>query len=180
VSTKAQRSRRIRAASRRNLGVSFQVEQRMTEAASRTRSRGWNIVAGMAFAYACIAPAHAQVKGDLWEVTVKMQMTGVPMDMPPNTTRTCMDKNAKDEAFVPQKSEDGECHMADTKRTGNVWRYRMVCTSKDRDTTTVDGEVTYASDSSYTGRMKMVAKSGEQSFEMNQTFSGRKVGECTK
>ena len=125
-------------------------------------------------------PAAAQVKGELWETTVKMEMTGVPMDMPARTTRTCMDKNAKDEAFVPQKSEDGECRMGDQKRTGNVWRYRMECTGKDKDTVVAEGEVTYAADRSYTGKMRLTGKSGAQGYEMTQTYSGRRVGECTK
>ena len=131
--------------------------------------------------FALAASAHAQVKGDLWELTVKMQMTGVPMDMPARTTRTCMDKNAKDEAFVPQKSAEGECRMVDQKRTGNVWRYRMACTSKDKDTTIVEGEVTYAADrNSYEGRMRLTGKSGAQGYEMTQTYTGRRVGDCTK
>lgn len=130
--------------------------------------------------FALASSAHGQAKGDLWELTVKMQMTGVPMDMPARTTRTCMDKNAKDEAFVPQKSGDGECRMVDQKRTGNVWRYRMECISKDKDTVVMDGEVTYAADRSYTGKMHMTGKSGGQGYEMTQTYTGRRVGDCTK
>jgi hypothetical protein len=127
-----------------------------------------------------MVPAHAEVKGELWELTVKMQMKDMPMDMPARTTRTCMDKNAKDEAFVPQKSAEGECRMADQKRSGNVWRYRMECVGRDKDTVVTEGEVTYAADRSYTGKMRMTGKSGDQGYEMTQTFSGRKVGDCTK
>jgi len=137
-------------------------------------------VAFIVVATALAWPAHAQVKGELWEVTTKMEMKGVPMDMPARTMRTCMDRNAKDEAFVPQKTDEGECRMVDQKRSGNVWRYRMECTSKDKDTVITEGEVTYAADRSYTGRMHMTGKSGAQGYEMTQTFSGRKVGECNK
>ena len=132
-------------------------------------------------AVAFALPAHAQVKGDLWELTVKMEMAGVPMDMPARTTRTCMDKNAKDEAFVPQKSSEGECKMVDNRHTGNVWRYRMECTGKDKETVVAEGEVTYAGDrSSYAGKMRLTGKSGAQAYEMTQTYTGRKVGECNK
>ena len=132
----------------------------------------------MTFVFA--SPAHAAVKGELWELTVKMQMQGVPMEMPAQTTRTCMDANAKDEAFVPQNSAEGECRMLDQKRSGNVWRYRMECISKDKETLLMEGEVTYGADRSYTGKMRMTGKTGDQGYEMNQTFSGRRVGDCTK
>jgi hypothetical protein len=132
-------------------------------------------------AFALALPAFAQVKGDLWELTVKMQMTGVPMDMPARTSRTCMDKNAKDEEFVPQKSGEGECRMVDQKRAGNVWRYRMECTGKNRDTVTAEGEVTYAADrSSYEGKMRLTGKSGKEGYEMTQTYAGRRIGDCSK
>jgi len=131
--------------------------------------------------FALASPAHGQGNGDLWELTVKMQMTGVPMDMPARTTRTCMDKNAKDEAFVPQKSGEGECRMVDQKRTGNVWRYRMECTGKDKDTVVAEGQVTYAADrASYQGRMRLIGKSGRQGYEMTQTYTGRRIGDCIK
>lgn len=132
--------------------------------------------------FALASSAQGQVKGDLWELTVKMQMTGVPMDMPARTTRTCMDKNAKDEAFVPQKSGEGECRMVDQKRTGNVWRYRMECTGKDSDSVVAEGEVAYAADrSSYDGKMRLTGSSrGGQGYEMTQTYTGRRVGDCNK
>lgn len=132
--------------------------------------------------FALASSAHGQAKGDLWELTVKMQMTGVPMDMPARTTRTCMDKNAKDEAFVPQKSGEGECKMVDQKRAGNVWRYRMECAGRDNDRVVAEGEVTYAADrSSYEGKMRLTGGSkGGQGYEMTQTYTGRRVGDCTK
>jgi hypothetical protein len=132
--------------------------------------------------FALASSAHGQVKGDLWELTVRMQMAGVPMEMPARTTRTCMDKNARDEAFVPQKGGEGECRMVDQNRAGNVWRYRMECTGKDKDTVVAEGEVTYAPDrSSYDGKMHMTGGSrGGQGFEMTQTYTGRRVGDCTK
>ena len=119
-------------------------------------------------------PAAAQEKGDQWEITVKMEMPGMPMSMPPQTTRVCMPRNAREEALVPQKGND--CRMVDNRKVGNTLHYRMECPGKDA--MTAEGEITYAGDS-YNGKMKMTGKSGGDAFEMSQTYSGKKVGECT-
>jgi hypothetical protein len=116
-------------------------------------------------------PAAAQAPGDQWELTVKMDMPG--MSMPARTVRMCMDKRAKDDAYVPHGA--GDCKVVDTKRSGNTVRYRMECSGKEP--LTADGEMTWAGDS-YSGKMHMVSKSQGEGFEMSQTFSGRKVGEC--
>jgi hypothetical protein len=119
------------------------------------------------------APALAQEKGNEYEVTVKMEMKGMPMAMPPRTTKVCVAKNGKDESYVPMRS-GSDCRITDSKKTGNTLSYRMECTGKDA--ITGEGEVTYATDS-YSGKMHMVGK-GENAFDMTQTYNGRKIGEC--
>lgn len=120
------------------------------------------------------APALAQDKGDQYEVTVKMEIAGMPMVMPPRTTRLCVAKNAKDEAFVPRK--EGDCSVTDSRKTGSTVTYRMQCTGKD--SLVGEGQITYTADG-YTGRMHMTGTGGGQPFDMTQTYTGRKVGECT-
>jgi hypothetical protein len=119
------------------------------------------------------APVMAQQTGDQWEVTVKMEMAGMPMNMPAHTTRVCMPKHARDESFVPHDS--GDCRVTDSKRSGNTVRYRMECSGKEA--MVAEGEFTFAGDS-YHGTMHMTGKSGE-GFDMTQSYSGRKTGECS-
>lgn len=123
-------------------------------------------------ALAC-APALAQEKGNEYEVTVKMEMKGMPMAMPPRTTKVCVAKNGKDESYVPMRS-GSDCRITDSRKSGNTLSYKMECSGKDP--IVGEGEVTYAADS-YSGRMHMVGK-GEGGFDMTQTYSGRKIGEC--
>jgi len=123
-------------------------------------------------ALAC-APALAQEKGDQYEITVRMEMKDMPMALPPQTTRVCMAKNAKDESFVPHKGSD--CKVVRSSRTGNTLTYRMECAGKDA--LVAEGEITYAGDS-YSGKMHMTGASGGQPFDMSQTYTGRKIGEC--
>jgi len=131
------------------------------------------ILAVPALAALAAAPALAQDKGDQYEVTAKMEMKGMPMAMPPQTTKVCIAKNARDESFVPMKGN--ECKVTNSKKTGNTLSYRFECTGKDP--MVGEGEVTYATDS-YSGKMHLMGSSGGQPLDMTQTYSGKKVGEC--
>jgi len=124
-----------------------------------------------ALALPCVAAA--QGKDDLWEVTSKMEMPGMPMAMPAQTSRVCVAKNGKDDDYVPRREN---CRVLESKRTGNKLAYRMACTGKDA--MSVDGEMTFGSNS-YEGRMKMSGKMEGQQMEMMQTYSGKRVGDCT-
>ncbi len=134
-----------------------------------------------AFAYlagtlACISlctasPAVAQGKDDLWEVTSKMEMPGMPMAMPTQVNRVCSARNRKDEDLIPKQSD---CRMVDGKRTGNTFTYRMECSGNHAST--VNGTITFG-DNAYDGKMHMVMKGSNDAMDM--TFSGKRVGDCT-
>ena len=117
--------------------------------------------------------AAAQGKDDMWEITTKMEMPGMPMAMPAQTQRQCVAKNAKDDDYIPRRDN---CKVTDSKKAGNKLTYQMVCTG--RDAMNVTGEVTYGS-GSYDGRMQMSGKMEGQDMQMTQTFSGKRVGDCT-
>jgi hypothetical protein len=115
----------------------------------------------------------AQGKDDLWEITSKMEMPGMPMAMPAQTQRICVAKTGKDDDYIPKREN---CRLQDSRRTGNKVTYKMVCTGKDA--LTISGETTFAA-TSYEGRMQMSGKMDGQQVEMNQTYSGKRVGDCT-
>jgi hypothetical protein len=124
---------------------------------------------------ALLSPGTATAQGtdDLWEVTTKMEMPGMPMAMPPQTNRYCIGKGSKDEEYVPKRDN---CNMLESKRVGNKVTYRMACTGKDA--MTVAGETTFGNNA-YEGRMTMSGKADGQPFEMAQTYAGKRVGDCT-
>jgi hypothetical protein len=125
----------------------------------------------LAFALAASLPASAQAKDDLWEVSTKMEMPGMPMAMPAQTNRFCIGKNRKDEEFVPKQ---GDCRMVESKRAGNKFTYKMDCSGKLA--AIVDGAITFG-DNTYDGRMHMAMK--QTSDAMDMTFTGKRVGDCT-
>ena len=116
--------------------------------------------------------ARAQGKDDLREVTTKMEMPGMPMAMPALTHRVCIAKGGKDDEYVPRREG---CRVEDSKRSGNKVSYKMVCTGKDP--MTIAGETTFAANA-YEGRMAMSGKMDGQPVQMNQTYSGKRMGDC--
>jgi uncharacterized protein DUF3617 len=131
------------------------------------------ICAGAALCFALCAPlsASAQGKDDLWEVSSKMEMPGMPMAMPPQINRVCSSKNRKDEDFVPKQ---GDCRVLESKRTGNTFTYKMDCTGNHPST--VNGTINFGNNA-YDGKMHMVMKGSNDAMDM--TFSGKRVGDCT-
>ena len=117
------------------------------------------------------APASAQGKDDLWEVSTKMEMPGMPMAMPAQTNRFCSAKNRKDEEFVPRQ---GDCRMLESRRTGNTFTYKMDCSGSHPSI--VDGAITFGGNA-YDGKMHLVMKGTNDAMDM--TFNGKRVGDCT-
>jgi len=117
------------------------------------------------------SPASAQGKDDLWEVSSKMEMPGMPMAMPAQTNRFCSSKNRKDEDFVPKQ---GDCRMIESKRAGSTFSYKMDCSGSHPST--VNGTITFGNNV-YDGKMHMVTKGSNDAMDI--TFSGKRVGDCT-
>jgi Protein of unknown function (DUF3617) len=128
-------------------------------------------IATLAFA----PPAFSQAPGpdELWEVTTKMEMPGMPMAMPAQTNRVCVEKG-NDEALL--KGRDN-CRITDRRRSGNTVTFSMACTGRDAMTGT--GSITFTADG-YDGSMQMKGSAEGRSIEMSQKMSGRKVGTCTR
>jgi hypothetical protein len=124
----------------------------------------------LAFALAASMPAPAQGKDDLWEVSTKMEMPGMPMAMPPQTNRFCIGKNRKDEEFVPKQ---GDCSMVESKRAGNKFTYKMDCSGNNP--AIVDGAITFGNNV-YDGQMRMAMKKTNDTMVM--MFTGKRIGDC--
>jgi len=130
-----------------------------------SRSRLGVVISTVALAAFCL-PAGAQGTDELWEITMKMEMPGMPMAMPPQVSKVCVAKGASDENFVPK--QQGNCRTVDSKRVGSKYMFTM----------TAHGEITF-NDGAYDGRMEMAGTMEGQPMNMNQTYKGRRVGTCT-
>jgi len=107
----------------------------------------------------------------MWEITSKMEMTGMPMEMPPVTHTQCLTK----EDLVPQSSQPGqECEITHTKVTGNTVTWIMQCKGQGGEMIGT-GTITY-SGNSFKGTIKMTM--AQSNMEMTCHISGHRIGDC--
>ena len=119
--------------------------------------------------------AASPVKPGKWQVTMEMDMPGMPMKVPPTTITHCITKEQAEnpEATLPKASRQGDCKVSDYKLDGNTVTWNVKCEGKQP--MTGSGKITYDSDS-YTGTMKMKM----QETEMTAKYTGKRIGECDK
>jgi hypothetical protein len=128
--------------------------------------------------------AHAaapNMKDGLWEITMKMDMPGMPAGMKPQVLQQCITKKDLEDPrkTAPSGSDprDNRCQMTDYKIQGNTASWNMAC--KGEGAMTGSGTATY-SGTSYTGTNRMTMKRGGQVQTMTMQYSGRRLGECKK
>jgi hypothetical protein len=125
----------------------------------------------------CMLPlaqfAWAQGSDDQYDVTIKMEMAGMPMAMPPISQRLCVKKGANDGDYVPRREN---CDVSDTKRAGARLTFKLACAGKDPMTGTGD----FAFDANgYNGQIRLRGKMEGQDVDMTQAIAARRVGGCT-
>jgi hypothetical protein len=136
---------------------------------NRCQSAG--AVAVLIAALVASCPVAAQGKDELWEISSKMEMPGMPMAMPAQVNRVCVGKNHKDEDLVPKQSN---CRVVDSRRVGSKFTYKMECTGNEP--MTMVGEITFGNNA-YDGQMRMTMTKTNDT--MNMAVSGKRVGDCT-
>ena len=108
----------------------------------------------------------------LWEITIKMEMPGMPVSMSPMIHTQCI----TNEDMVPRGSQQGqqgeECKITKTKVEGDTVTWTMECDSPEGKARTT-GKITYSGDT-FKGTTKMTM----QGMEMIQHLSGRRIGNC--
>jgi hypothetical protein len=114
-----------------------------------------------------------------WEVTMQMEMDGMPQMMPPTTSTHCV---TPEEARDPQKTllqSDGRgrgmanCKVSDAKHETDKVSWSFQCDGPPPTTGT--GEMVYSGDT-YTGTIRM-DRSGRS---MTMKYTGKRLGDCDK
>ena len=132
------------------------------------------LAALVSLAVPLVCAAQGEGLDELWEVTTKMEMVGMPMAMPPQTQKICKrGGEQQDEDMVPK---DRDCKMTDINRSGNRTTFTMVCEGKNKITGT--GDIVSDKDS-YQGTMRMKGTMDGHPLDMTQNFSAKRLGSCT-
>jgi hypothetical protein len=125
-------------------------------------------------AHAAEAPAAAPAreKGDLWEVTSKMSMEGMPMDMPAQKVKVCAPKTWT-EPPAPENQQQA-CTNSDFHLDGPKATWKVTCGPPHPMTGT--GEIIRDGDAAYSGSIKFVSADGILTIKLD----GSRVDECDK
>lgn len=127
----------------------------------------------LALALPTFAADATHVKPGKWQVTMTMDMPGMPMKMPPMTFTNCITKEQAENPQPPKSQKDKNCEVTDYKRDGNTVTWTVKCTGEHP--MTGEGKMTFSAES-YEGTTHM--NMGD--MEMTQKFTGKYVGECDK
>ena len=121
-------------------------------------------------------PGGPNMKEGLWEITIRMDMPGMPMPMPPQTYRHCL--THKD--MVPNTQEQpGQTNCREVKREvkGDTVSWVIECTAPEGAVIS-SGTVTYRGDA-MEGAVKVRVPDGKRgAMEMTQQMNGKWVGPC--
>ena len=117
----------------------------------------------------------AEATGEWWEVTMKMEMPGMPAGMAGmlggQASKVCMLKGQEKD---PAKSkENKDCTMSDVKYSGNTTSFKMKCTGKDP--MTGDAVLTHTPNS-FNQKVNMQSKDGN----MTMVSNGKRIGGACK
>ena len=128
----------------------------------------------LALAMPLIAEDSSPIKAGKWEMTIEMEMPGMPVKMPPVKTVQCVtpEQAANPEKGVPTGGRNNKCQIKDMKISGKTISYTVICPDEK---VTAEAEMTYEGDS-FSGMMKMKVEGQDQ--EITTKYSGKRIGDC--
>jgi hypothetical protein len=118
------------------------------------------------------AIADYDINEGLWEITVKVEIEGMSMSMPPITNTQCITKKT----LGPKSNQQNqECKIINQKIEGDTISYDIEC-SGPSGSMKGHGKVTYTGDT-MTGTMEMNTPS-QGNMKMITKMSGKRIGPC--
>jgi hypothetical protein len=132
-------------------------------------------IAAPAALIAVLAPfsATAAATDEKWEITTRMEMTGLPMRMPATTVVVCVPPGGMDEERIVER--DG-CTLGKVTRSGQTTRFSVQCAQPQP--MTGEGEITRSGASAYSGQFRASGKFGGKDVTMSASFNGKRAGDC--
>ncbi len=117
--------------------------------------------------------AAIDLKDGKWEITSRVEMKGMSMQMPATTTTQCLTQNKP--APTPPQMPDG-CQMPDFKINGNTVTWTVDC-SQQKPPMVSKGTITYHGDS-FEGVVEneMTGKDGKMHVTVH--MKGKRIGAC--
>ena len=108
-----------------------------------------------------------------YQITAKVEMPGMPVGMPPQTTTQCLNEQNP----VPNTSAGAHgCKITGMKTKGNTVTYAMEC-NQEGMTVKTTGEMTYKGDS-FEGTSKTNMGPSAGGMTVTTVIKGKRIGNC--
>ena len=111
--------------------------------------------------------------GNLYRVTSKIEIDGMPFPMPSRAAEVCGPKNQASDKMVPR---DENCTVSNFREHGNKSSFDMTCRGENPMTAT--GEFERLGPDAYRGRMQMKGEMEGEPMDMTMNFEGKKIRDC--
>lgn len=115
----------------------------------------------------------------LWEMTVDMQIDGMPMSMPAQTIRRCITQVTLDQNHgIPKPQTHGKvtCKTTSMNRSSNTVNWTMACSGEGD--MQMNGTVAFDSREAYHSTVHMAGTIQGRQIRMTQNMQGKRIGEC--
>lgn len=116
------------------------------------------------------AEGPATGNGDQWEVTSKMSMEGMPMEMGAQTHRVCAPKEWEEPPGGA--NGPGQCEASDFQKTATKVTWKVSCSGPPAMSGV--GEIVRDGDSAYAGTIRFTTEGAVMIMKIN----GRRLGSC--
>lgn len=116
----------------------------------------------------------------LWEITMKMDMPGMPGGAQPRTMQQCVTKkDIENPQRIGGNADPGsaKCQATDHRTQGNTTTWKMSCTGPNPMSGT--GSITY-NGNAFTSNTQMTMTRGGKPVTMAMNYSGKYLGPCKK
>lgn len=108
-----------------------------------------------------------------YEITSKIDMPGMPVAMPPQTTIQCM----TDQDPVPDSNpENPDCKITDMKQTKNTVSWKIECIQEGQKITST-GRMTYKKDA-FEGTVQTNLGPNSGNMNMTTVITGKRLSKC--
>ena len=118
------------------------------------------------------AQADVDLHEGMWEITSKIEMSGVPVQIPDTTISQCISK----EKIIPKtnKKVNEHCTISEQKIEGNTVTWKMKCAGKMKS----QGSITYHGDTFEGLITSQIEIPNMGMMTMTIQMTGKRTGEC--
>ncbi|MCP4720220.1 MAG: DUF3617 family protein [Desulfobacteraceae bacterium] len=108
-----------------------------------------------------------------YEIITKVEMPGMPLTVPPQTTIECM---TEQDLIIKNDIPNQDCEIKDVKEVGNTIFWKMKCTQEGQ-TMESSGRIDYAGNS-FKGTIIMNMGTQAGNMTATTTIEGKRIGKC--